>query len=150
MKDAAESMIRASGARVTRARVEVLATLLDAERALSHREVESRIRRSPGIDRVTIYRVLDWLSREGLAHRIAGPDRSWRYNAAEDAHSHAHAHFQCGRCGTVVCLDDSEEPVHVNVPAGFVSHAVLLTVKGHCATCAHTGAHPQRVARSRR
>ncbi|MDB5922640.1 MAG: transcriptional repressor [Betaproteobacteria bacterium] len=151
MTDAAEAMIRESGARVTRARVEVLAVLLKAERALSHHDVERRLNRSLGVDRVTVYRVLDWLSGCGLAHKIAGEDRISRYNAAEHAHSRAHAHFQCGRCGTVVCLDDADAPTEVPVPTGFVPHEVVLTVKGLCATCAHTrtssSRHPPARAR---
>ena len=39
----AESLIRATGARLTRARTRVLAALLAAERALTHHEVEKRL-----------------------------------------------------------------------------------------------------------
>ena len=144
-------MVRETGERLTRPRVEVLAVLLAAERALTHHEVESRINASLGIDRVTVYRVLDWLSEKGLAHKIAGEDRLWRYNAAEHSHSRAHAHFQCDRCGTVICLDEQEDALRVRVPRGFVSREIALTVKGHCATCAHaTGtARRQRAAHER-
>jgi Fur family ferric uptake transcriptional regulator len=142
-------MIREAGARVTRARIEVLAVLLEAERALTHHEVERRLNRSLGVDRVTVYRVLDWLSGSGLAHKIAGDDRVSRYNAAERAHSRAHAHFHCGRCSTVVCLDDTDAPKAVPLPRGFVSHEVVLTVKGLCATCAHTRTSSSRHSSAR-
>lgn len=130
----AENMLRAAGARVTRPRVVILAALLASDRALSHHEVEKRLDRGPGIDRVTVYRVLDWLSAHGLAHKIAGEDRVSRYNAAEHAHR-SHAHFQCERCGTVICLDEPQRGLRVRVPRGFVSHEIALTVKGHCAAC---------------
>ncbi|MGQ0522334.1 MAG: Fur family transcriptional regulator [Betaproteobacteria bacterium] len=130
-------MLAKTGERVTRARVGVLAVLLEAERALTHQEVEGRISRSPGIDRVTLYRVLDWLSRQGLAHKIVSEDRVSRYNAAEHAHAEAHAHFQCARCGTVICLDGLKRPASVRVPKGFVLHDIMLTAKGYCAICAH-------------
>jgi len=147
----AENMVRETGERLTRPRVEVLAVLLAAERALSHHEVESRINASLGIDRVTVYRVLDWLSEKGLAHKIAGEDRLWRYNAAEHAHSQSHAHFQCERCGMVICLDEQEDALRVRVPRGFVSREIALTVKGFCATCmhAHGAARRQRAANQR-
>lgn len=148
MRQAAEAMLLNIGARVTRARVEVLTVLLEAERALSHHEVETRIGRAVAVDRVTVYRVLDWLSREGLAHRIVAEDRVWRYNASEHAHAHAHAHFQCARCGTVVCLDELDEPSPVSVPKGFVLHEVTLTAKGFCATCAHAESAVQRASRA--
>ena len=128
-------MLRAAGARVTRPRVAILAALLDSDRALSHHEVEKRVDLRPGIDRVTVYRVLDWLSGLGLAHKIAGADRVSRYNAAEHVHR-SHAHFQCERCGTVICLDELQRDFRVRVPKGFVSHEIALTVKGRCAACA--------------
>jgi Fur family ferric uptake transcriptional regulator len=132
-------MVRATGARITRPRVAILAALLASDRALSHHEVESQLNRALGIDRVTVYRVLDWLSAHGLAHKIAGEDRVWRYNAAEHAHSRAHAHFQCERCSTVICLDEPQRELRVRVPRGFVSHEIALTVKGYCAACVHAG-----------
>lgn len=147
----AENMVRETGERLTRPRVEVLAVLLAAERALSHHEVESRINASLGIDRVTVYRVLDWLSEKGLAHKIAGEDRLWRYNAAEHAHSQSHAHFQCERCGMVICLDEQDDALRVRVPRGFISREIALTVKGFCATCmhAHGAARRRRAANQR-
>lgn len=142
----AESMVRETGERITRPRVEILAVLLAAERALSHHEVENRINASLGIDRVTVYRVLDWLSEKGLAHKIAGEDRVRRYNAAEHAHSQSqcHAHFQCERCGTVICLDEPDDALRVRVPRGFVAREIALTVKGFCATCVHARGAPRR------
>jgi Fur family ferric uptake transcriptional regulator len=146
----AESMMRETGARITRARVEVLAVLLAAERALSHHDVEARLSLVRAIDRVTVYRVLDWLSDQGLAHKIAGEDRIWRYNAAERARSQSHAHFQCERCSAVICLDDPHDGLRVRVPRGFVTREVALTVKGFCAKCVGaSGGRRERVAHER-
>jgi len=131
----AEALIRGTGARLTQPRVEVLATLLAAEHALSHHELEQRIDRSFDIDRVTIYRVLDWLTAQGLAHRIAGDDRVRRFNAAGHAHEGDHAHFQCSRCGTVLCLDEFSAAPAVRLPRGFRPQHYELTVKGLCAGC---------------
>jgi Fur family transcriptional regulator, ferric uptake regulator len=131
----AEAMIRETGARVTRPRVAVLAALLAAEHALTHHEVAERVDRRIGVDRVTIYRVLDWLDQCGLAHKIAGDDRVGRYNAAAHAYARAHAHFQCSRCGTVICLDELDAAPQVRLPAGYVPQQVELTLKGLCAGC---------------
>jgi Fur family transcriptional regulator, ferric uptake regulator len=131
----AEDRIRATGARVTRPRIEVMAALLGAGRALTHHEVERRLSRGLAIDRVTIYRVLDWLTGNGLAHKIAGDDRVWRYNVAGHEHAREHAHFKCNRCGTVICLDDVDRKPTVRLPAGFRSQEIELLVKGLCAGC---------------
>ena len=67
---ATEDAIRRTGARVTVPRVQILAMLLAEGAALTHQQVETRVNKAHGIDRVTIYRVLEWLVRNGLAHRI--------------------------------------------------------------------------------
>ena len=117
--------------------MEVLAVLLAAERALTHHEVERRINRRLGVDRVTVYRVLDWLTGQNLAHKIAGEDRVWRFNAASDEseRSHSHAHFTCNRCGEVICLGEVRAARGIQLPSGYRSQDVQLTVRGLCAGC---------------
>lgn len=144
--DAAEEAIRATGARMTRPRIMVLAILLQAERALTHTEVESRLPRAMDVDRVTIYRVLEWLTEQGLAHKIAGDDRVWRFNAADHAHKGPHAHFQCSDCGEVICLEEAHDKPAVKLPAGYKQQQVELTIKGLCADCV-PAAKPRASAR---
>jgi Fur family transcriptional regulator, ferric uptake regulator len=141
-------MIRRTGERVTRPRLAVLAVLLSAEHALTHHEIGARVERGIEMDRVTIYRVLDWLEQQGLAHRIAGDDRIWRYNAAE--HAGGHAHFHCRRCGTVICLDELGAAPRITLPAGYVSQQVELTVKGLCVECVPRARRAQSGGRARR
>lgn len=135
----AETLIRGTGARVTAPRIEILAALLAAERALTHQELEQRIERGRGMDRVTIYRVLEWLTAHDLAHRIAGDDRTWRFNAAGHAHDGDHAHFQCNGCSTVFCLEDFSPSPAIRLPRGFRPQQVELTVRGLCAKCIPSG-----------
>jgi Fur family ferric uptake transcriptional regulator len=135
-RERAEALVRDSATRATRQRIEVLAVLLAAPRALSHLEVGRQLRRSLGMNRVTIYRVLDWLVARGLAHRIPGDDRVWRFNAAEGEHARRrHAHFKCSDCGGVICLEAALAEPKVSLPAGYRPQEVELTVKGVCAAC---------------
>ena len=78
--EAAQVSLRTTGARVTQPRVQVLATILGSDKALSHHEIEALLA-GQSIDRVTVYRVLDWLVGQKLAHRISGQDRIWRFGA---------------------------------------------------------------------
>jgi Fur family ferric uptake transcriptional regulator len=132
----AEQLIRSTAQRVTNARIEVLATLLKADGAMSHGEIEAKLPRNSGIDRVTVYRVLDWLTTQNLAHKISGDDRVWRFNAAATAQSHQHAHFQCKCCARVICLDDYGAAVPPPLPVGYTSEEMDVTIKGLCAECA--------------
>jgi Fur family ferric uptake transcriptional regulator len=146
-QDTAEHLVRAAGARVTQPRVGVLATLLDAPRALTHHEIVHQVRRALPIDRVTVYRVLEWLIANRLAHRIAGDDRVWRFNAVAGGHADAHAHFECNACGRVVCLEDVATPRRVALPAGYRSQHVQVTVKGLCAACSPPARGGRRTGR---
>jgi len=150
----AEAQLRDSRIRVTEARVKVLAALLGAPYAYTHQDVQDTL---ADMDRVTLYRTLDSLTDAGLAHKIAGDDRVFRYNAALEHRAdgdkvqpqHQHGHFKCTRCARVFCIDQVDASPDAALQAelraaleatlgkGFQSHDIELTIKGWCADCAH-------------
>ncbi len=151
MEEQARVAIRSQGARITATRVRVLAALMESASALSHQELFDRIGSSFSVDRVTVYRVLEWLVQSGLAHRIAGEDRVWRFSVARHAdeddagdaaapHSHhadVHGHFQCDTCRRMFCID---APVGIEqnlarLPEGFEGRDVEVVVRGLCPAC---------------
>jgi Fur family ferric uptake transcriptional regulator len=129
----AEALIQPHG-RATPARVHVLEVLLAARHALTHAEVEARLEAGRCPDRVTLYRVLDWLVSKGLAHKVAGDDRAWRYNAV-DRGNHGHAHFHCRRCGQVFCLSELQPAFAINLPPGYQYESAELSIQGVCPRC---------------
>lgn len=133
----AQEMLAGRGVRSTRARIDVLSVLLASGQALTHHEVEGRLKKGHDIDRVTLYRVLEWLTEQGIAHKVSGDDRVWRFSVAGHAHTPtgAHAHFECSDCGKVICLDEARVPA-INLPRGFRRREVEVTVKGSCDACA--------------
>jgi Fur family ferric uptake transcriptional regulator len=144
---AARERVRAAGLRATEARIRVLAELSTAKGLLSHHDLDESLGKGGGIDKVTLYRVLDSLVESGLAHRVSGADRVWRFGAlSEDAGSpdmvrethERHAHFQCSDCGKVVCLREmpaARRTRALRVPRGYRPETVELTVKGRCPGC---------------
>ena len=134
MLAAARELIRATGERLTVPRARVLEALLGAGAARSHQEIERELG-APRVDRVTLYRVLEWLVDHGLAHKVAGSDRVWRFSIAGGAASD-HAHFECSRCGKMLCLDDvSPRRIAPAVPRGCRPQRMEVTVTGLCADC---------------
>lgn len=118
-----------AGARLTPARRTVLAHLQAATAALSHPELLAAL---PQLDKVTLYRTLDWLVAQGLVHRLVGEDRVGRFHAAA-TDSAADAHFQCLRCGRTLCLT---APVPVpKLPPRFRVERVEVVVRGYCPDC---------------
>lgn len=128
----ARALIESVGARATLARLAVLNTLLDADRSLSHQEILQKM--EPPLDRVTAYRVLDWLAEAGIAHRINAADRITRFSISSAPH--CHAHFQCEQCGRIYCLAEGAPILPGPLPQGFVLREIEMTVKGTCADCA--------------
>ena len=132
---AAEVMIHREGGRATESRVRILALLLGEKEAITHREIEARLSGEQP-DRVTLYRVLQWLADKGLIHKITSDDHVWRFHANQDAYTHQHAHFKCTRCAKVVCLEDLSSERQLTLPTGYRFQAIELTVKGLCEKCA--------------
>ena len=135
-----ESAIRSAGGRVTASRVRVLALLQSAKAPLSHGDVEELLssEKFPAIDRVTIYRILDWFADVGLAHKAADGRGLFRFSASDPGAKHAqHIHFRCTGCGGVFCLD-SPLPPQPKLPRGFRFGGMALDICGECPRCTHS------------
>lgn len=152
----AQTQLRSLSLRVTQARLDVLSVLLRTPRAMSHLEIQAQL---PSMDRVTLYRALDCLAQAGLAHKITGDDRVFRFSVGNEAETsavstqprrrgvrHQHGHFQCTRCAQVFCLDQPEtkpalkDQLKATLAAtslrGFQNHDIEVTIKGWCDHCA--------------
>lgn len=123
--------------RNTVAKTEILNLLSHSKSALSHAEIKTAL---GGLcDRVTIYRVLDRLTEEGLIHKIATLDGVVKYaechTCSVNEHHHNHIHFSCEQCHTVTCIENIE-PVF-KIPREYKVHNVNFTVSGICPECTH-------------
>jgi Fur family transcriptional regulator, ferric uptake regulator len=129
--------IRNTGARVTWPRQRTLALLQEASGPLSHTEIEATLAHTEatGIDRVTLYRVLDWLVRKELAHKAVDARGVFRFSAARPTTDHStHFHFRCTDCGRVFCLD-APAPAHPQLPQGFRLATMAIDLCGQCPHC---------------
>lgn len=136
----AEQLIRETGDRATSSRIRVFGFLLSQQSAVTHYQIETGLNdpeSAEKIDRVTLYRVLDWLIEKGLAHKVISDDRIWRFRVSDhETQQHQHAHFKCRQCKKVICLEDIRADIGAAaLPAGFRQLGTELTVKGVCADC---------------
>lgn len=121
--------------RNTPAKQAILAVLQATHKALSQDAIEQAI--ALGVDRVTIYRVLNGFCDDGIVHRIVADDGRQYFalcrNCSGEHHLHDHYHFRCVSCQQLECL---HEQVHVSLPAGYSLGQVNCVITGYCANCA--------------
>ena len=127
-------IIQDAGLRPTANRLAVLDVLLKADNPLSHQELLNTLSTSHAFDRVTLYRVLDWLLANDIVHKVSGNDRAWRFQLNSRSTSHRHAHFECQVCGKIYCLDNIS-PRIPELPPGFHPERIELNIKGTCDHC---------------
>ncbi|KQT34370.1 Fur family transcriptional regulator [Methylophilus sp. Leaf414] len=144
----AEQLITDAGLRPTKARVAVLNTLLTSTNALSHPDILAALQ-GVEIDRVTVYRVLDWLLENSLIHKISSDDRAWKfqlnapkrnYRSADTAHlgllnNHGHAHLHCQQCGTVLCIHELAAHIPQSLFDTYRVSNIEISLKGLCLDC---------------
>jgi Fur family ferric uptake transcriptional regulator len=150
----AEIIITDAGLRPTKARVAVLSTITQAATALSHLDILKLLGNNGDnqeFDRVTIYRVLDWLHDNQLVHKILTYNRSWKFqsnvpvgtNQYKPAsakqlfdNGHAHAHLQCEKCHSVICIHESEASIPDQLIKQYQISSIEVNLKGICKQCA--------------
>ena len=128
----ARELIRQTGHRVTKPRLETLSALLSNNKALSHGDLRTLF---PNMDRVSLYRNLEWLLKHQLIYRIETNGQQLYNSNGHHMQSH-HPHFCCNSCGLSTCLTDTKKS-NIIVPNGFKITEIELVVKGLCDACAN-------------
>ena len=128
-------LLHNAGLKATNSRIAVLKILAGSSKPLTHRDVFQDSSCS-GIDRVSVYRILEALVEKGLVHRIETSDRAWRFAFCDcESRGHCHPHFICAACGTVECLKDMEMPPTTLSKPGYSIFGLKLYIQGICAKC---------------
>jgi Fur family zinc uptake transcriptional regulator len=135
----AEAACRAKGARLTPMRREVLEALYATHRPLGAYDIAEELARKDGrrLAPITIYRALDFLLEQGLAHRLASRN-------AFIACPHGHgaddlvAFLICETCGGVDEMSScgvAGAIADLLAGEGFEPQRQILEISGRCAHC---------------
>ncbi len=133
---------RRRGIRVTAQRLAVYRAVVAD---LSHPTVETVHRRIPrqmeSMSLATVYRILEFLEREGLLRRVSTTESVCRFDANLDHHQH----LVCRSCGDIrdwaeAALDGVRIPRRI--PRGFRAESLDIRVIGLCRAC--SGANRMR------
>ncbi len=138
--DGVIAFLRIRGSRVTPSRRLLLEVLFDAEGHMSAEAIADAVQtKAPDVHLSTIYRNLEELEHLGLishSHLGHGPSS---YLLA----SHAHAHFICADCGTMIEAPDAMFrglAKAADEKLGFTIDPYHFAILGRCAGCSATSA----------
>lgn len=130
--------LRLKGHRITATRKAILEVLADEQRPLSASEIHASLsKRGRKADKVTVYREMDFLEKEGLAVCVRLGDRNRRYELSSREHHH---HLVCQKCEKVedIQLDEDFEAQERKIvqQTHFKVLRHSLEFFGLCKTCA--------------
>ena len=138
----AETQCAIAGQRLTALRRDVLGVILEAAAPVGAYEILDRLRASRGgAAPPSVYRALEFLSAQGLVHRV---ERLAAFvpcvaDSAPEAHAHAAQFLICRDCGRTIELADSALSAALAAAAarrGFAIAAVTIEAEGRCQACA--------------
>jgi Fur family ferric uptake transcriptional regulator len=133
-----EALLERAGLDSTPNRLGVLEAIGAGRGPLRAQEVFATVNRTTGINRVTVYRILDLLVERGVVERISGGGRSFAYGLAPNENHPAHPHFRCRSCGVLQCMQPDSLKIDLRgVPRSFRGEiqAVEVRVDGICGRC---------------
>jgi Fur family ferric uptake transcriptional regulator len=131
-------LLQSGGLEPTPSRLRVLEVIGANSAPVSAQEIFATVNRTAGINRVTVYRILDLLVSKGLLERLSGGGRSLVYGLAPNEHHPAHPHFHCRSCGALQCLQPGSLKVDLRgIERCFAGEiqGVEVRVDGICKNC---------------
>lgn len=131
-------LLTSGGLDPTPNRLRVLEVIGANSAPLSAQAIFATLKRTAGINRVTIYRILDLLASRGLVERLSGGGRSLVYGMAPNQNHPAHPHFHCKNCGGLQCLHPGSLKVDLRgIERSFAGEiqGVEVRVDGICKNC---------------
>lgn len=135
MANQLKNILKSYSLRATEGRIELLNLFFVAEHALSHQEIESKLKGSQ--DRVTIYRNLKSFTEKGIIHQVFDSSQAVKYalcqDCSKDHHHDTHIHFECNTCKKTYCLD-KENPI-IRLPKNYSISDVQVLIQGTCPNC---------------
>jgi Fur family zinc uptake transcriptional regulator len=130
-----EALCRAKGVRLTPIRRRVLEVLLGAPKPLGAYDLaDSLASQGRRMAPITVYRALDFLIEQGLAHRLASRNA---YIASTGSHR-IPAFLICDGCGEateITCSDVAETVRKVLTAQGYQPLSRALEITGRCQHC---------------
>ena len=116
--DNIQSLLETAGLKKTDARVALLDLLARNKKPLSVKEITTKLSAN-GVDRVTVYRMLDAMNKKGIIRRVETGEREAQYEIIDIHEDHHH----------IICLDCKKVSDFTDCDAGKLITRALSQVK---------------------
>ena len=113
-----KELTKNSNFRITKARNEILDTLINATRPLCYDDFDL------SMDKATFYRNISKFEDEKMVQKFESDDKKWYFEIIKQPH----AHFLCKSCKKIECV----EQVNIKLNGYFIDTVLL---KGICSNC---------------
>lgn len=137
--DAAETRLSQAGERMTAPRRRVLSLLLETGEPVKAYDLIARFGADGQAAKPpTVYRALEFLERQGMAHRIASISAYVACTAdADDSRAHAAAFLICDCCGATeeVAVAGGDAFAEAASLAGYAIERTTIEGHGRCPAC---------------
>ena len=132
-----KNRLKKNGLAITKHRLRVLKLFVELKKPACLKDIRMFL---GGIDRVTIFRILNAFEKHNIIHVIVLENGQKLYALCDDhcgestnCHAHEHVHFQCEDCLDVSCVPLKDFP-KISLANYLVKH-VSLNVSGLCVNC---------------
>ena len=128
----ARALLSKHPGRTSKPRLQLLAFMLQQHGPVTHAEIQREL---PDLDRVSIYRNLDWLVDKGILGQLVGEDGLRRYASSHEHHDHSmHPISNAVNAALpVVCMTSTlSEPA---LPEGYQVENCSMILAGTCPSC---------------
>ena len=130
MINEAEHILRSSGIRITKPRVDVYDYIISKKSHPTCEEIYDNLKGSnPSLSLATIYNVTERLVDENLLIRITAPNGERRF----DGTINFHGHFYCESCGMVFDYEIKREQLEPD--SRFIYKNIDVMASGICPDC---------------
>lgn len=127
----AKNILKSKGYKITSAREDVIGILNKVTKPISPYEIQEELKNSGNDYKViTIYRILDLLSKLDLTHKIYSINS---YMKCDSDHMHAHKFLVCESCHDIQSVDVKHE--EANDSDTFKANKEINEVMGLCSKC---------------
>ena len=134
----AEEACDRSGRRLTPLRRRVLEALAESHAPIGAYDIVERLKRArEAVPAMSVYRALDFLVTEGLAHRIESQNAFLACNRGHDS-DEVVVFLLCERCSTVAEVKSDavgRDLARAAGAVGFEARTPVLEIKGLCENC---------------